>query len=155
MAKAPSPETCLPHHPKQQPRDHDSPGGCASSRANCGGRAATNYCFALRISSITFHLFRQFPYRVLVVPTPATMAPPNPTGFDMKTFKAAANPKSIWAQKDPWKRNEAWRYSGPFSRMNRLRNSFPGLGIATVAFAIYCGYEWAFLKDDHHGEGHH
>ncbi|KAI1926119.1 hypothetical protein LOZ58_000904 [Ophidiomyces ophidiicola] len=83
------------------------------------------------------------------------MAPPNPTGFDLQTFKAASNPKSIWAQKDPWKRREAWRYSGPFSRMNRLRGSFPGLGIATVAFAAYCGYEWAFMKDEHHGDGHH
>jgi NADH-ubiquinone oxidoreductase B12 subunit family len=55
---------------------------------------------------------------------------------------------------------EAWRYTGPFTRFNRFRGSFPGLGIATVAFAAYCGYEYMFLKDDHghgegHGEGHH
>ncbi|KAK2805539.1 hypothetical protein FQN50_006165 [Emmonsiellopsis sp. PD_5] len=76
------------------------------------------------------------------------MAAPNPTGFDMKTFKAAANPRSTWA-------NEAWRYTGPFSRWNRFKNGLPGLGIATVAFAAYCGYEWAFLTPEHHGEGHH
>ncbi|KAM5456257.1 hypothetical protein MaudCBS49596_001278 [Microsporum audouinii] len=86
------------------------------------------------------------------------MAPPNPTGFDMKTFKAAASPTSEWALRDPWKRNEAWRYTGPFSRWNRFKTGFPGLGIATVAFAIYCGYEYAFLNDNHHShkeEGHH
>ena len=33
---------------------------------------------------------------------------------------------------------------------------FPGFGIATVAFAAYCAYEYAFLKDDHShgGSGH-
>lgn len=56
---------------------------------------------------------------------------------------------------------EAWRYEGQFTRWNRLRYSFPGLGIATVAFAAYCGYEYMFLQDDHghaeggHGDGHH
>lgn len=56
---------------------------------------------------------------------------------------------------------EAWRYEGQFTRRNRLRYSFPGLGIATVAFAAYCGYEYMFLQDDHghaeggHGDGHH
>ncbi|TVY88861.1 hypothetical protein LAWI1_G006181 [Lachnellula willkommii] len=83
---------------------------------------------------------------------------PNLTGFDPKAFAAAAGtPKN-----DPWARAEAWRYSGPFTRWNRFKGSFPGLGIATVAFAAYCGYEYLFLKDDHHGhaegghsEGHH
>jgi NADH dehydrogenase (ubiquinone) 1 beta subcomplex subunit 3 len=51
--------------------------------------------------------------------------------------------------------SEAWRYSGPFKRWNRFKGSFPGLGIATVAFAVYCGYEYMFLQDDHHhAEGH-
>ncbi|KAK2786493.1 hypothetical protein FQN52_007798 [Onygenales sp. PD_12] len=83
------------------------------------------------------------------------MAAPNPTGFDMKTYKAAAHPRSTWAKRDPWARYEAWRYTGPFSRWNRFKNGLPGLGIATVAFAAYCGYEWAFLTPEHHGEGHH
>ncbi|KAG5301081.1 NADH-ubiquinone oxidoreductase [Histoplasma ohiense] len=83
------------------------------------------------------------------------MPPANPTGFDMKTFKAAAHPRSSWAKKDPWARYEAWRYSGPFSRWNRFKTGFPGLGIATVAFGIYCGYEWAFLTPKHHEENHH
>ncbi|PBP19889.1 hypothetical protein BUE80_DR009265 [Diplocarpon rosae] len=81
---------------------------------------------------------------------------PNLTGFDPKAYAAAAGtPKN-----DPWARFEAWRYTGPFTRANRFKNSFPGLGIATVAFAAYCGYEYFFLTDDHghgdgHGEGHH
>lgn len=50
--------------------------------------------------------------------------------------------------------SEAWRYSGPFTRFNRFRGTFPGFGIAAVAFATYCGYEYMFLNDDHHGEGH-
>ncbi|KAK2739430.1 hypothetical protein FQN57_006559 [Myotisia sp. PD_48] len=86
------------------------------------------------------------------------MSTPNPTGFDMKTYKAASSPNSVWARQDPWKRHEAWRYTGPFSRWNRFKTGLPGLGIATVAFAIYCGYEYAFLKDDHHAhhkEEHH
>ena len=49
------------------------------------------------------------------------------------------------------KLSEAWRYQGPFTRWNRFRGAFPGLGIATIAFTIYCGYEYLFLKDDHHG----
>lgn len=54
--------------------------------------------------------------------------------------------------------SEAWRYTGPFTRWNRFKGSVPGLGIATVAFAAYCAYEWAFLsKDSQHGhaEEHH
>jgi NADH dehydrogenase (ubiquinone) 1 beta subcomplex subunit 3 len=50
--------------------------------------------------------------------------------------------------------SEAWRYKGIFTRYNRFKGAFPGLGIATVAFAAYCGYEYMFLKDDHHAEGH-
>ena len=57
---------------------------------------------------------------------------------------------------------EAWRYTGPFTRFNRFKSAFPGLGIATVAFAAYCGYEYLFMKDENHGqagghggEGHH
>ncbi|OJD39067.1 nadh-ubiquinone oxidoreductase b12 subunit family protein [Diplodia corticola] len=81
------------------------------------------------------------------------MAPPNLTGFDPKKFAAAAGTPA----NDPWKRREAWRYTGPFSRWNRFKSAFPGLGIATVAFGVYLGYEAIFLKDDHahHGEGHH
>ena len=48
---------------------------------------------------------------------------------------------------------ETWRYTGPFSRFNRFKGAFPGLGIATVAFSAYCAYEWAFLSDDGHGHG--
>lgn len=50
--------------------------------------------------------------------------------------------------------SEKWRYTGLFSRWNRLKGAFPGFGIASVAFAGYCGYEYLFLKDEHHEEGH-
>ncbi|AOW26530.1 hypothetical protein MEM_00866 [Candida albicans L26] len=58
---------------------------------------------------------------------------------------------------NPWAKRDAWRYQGQFTRFNRFKNAFPGLGIATVAFALYCGYEQLVLKkDDHHDEhGHH
>ncbi|KAF4932105.1 hypothetical protein CGCVW01_v000049 [Colletotrichum viniferum] len=76
---------------------------------------------------------------------------PNVTGFDMRAFKEAAGQPRY----DPWERAESWRYKGPFTRFNRFKGSFPGLGIATVAFAGYCAYEYFFLADDHHhGDSH-
>jgi len=48
--------------------------------------------------------------------------------------------------------SEQWRYTGPFSRINRFRGSFPGLGIATGAFAVYLVAEQLFFKEEH---GHH
>lgn len=52
--------------------------------------------------------------------------------------------------------SEIWRYTGPFTRGNRFKGLFPGLGIATVAFAGYCAYEHFFLKDqEHHVEDYH
>ena len=87
----------------------------------------------------------------------------------MKKFAAASGTPA----KDPWARayglpitaivsctdkvprREAWRYTGPFTRRNRFRGMFPGFGIATVAFAAYCGYEYMFLNDNHHGDGGH
>ncbi|KAL0637032.1 hypothetical protein Q9L58_004014 [Maublancomyces gigas] len=62
---------------------------------------------------------------------------------------------------DPWAKMEcdsdAWRYSGPFTRFNRFKGAFPGLGIATVAFAGYCAYEAMFMSDTHahHAEAKH
>ncbi|KAI2612255.1 NADH-ubiquinone oxidoreductase B12 subunit family-domain-containing protein [Hypoxylon fragiforme] len=81
---------------------------------------------------------------------------PNLTGFDIKKFAHAAGPPRY----DPWERAEAWRYTGLFSRWNRFKGAFPGLGIATVAFIAYLGYEKMFLEEEHHhgdshGEGHH
>ncbi|KAF2841434.1 hypothetical protein M501DRAFT_1000650 [Patellaria atrata CBS 101060] len=83
------------------------------------------------------------------------MAPPRQdlTGFNPQKFAASSRMHT----NDPWARNEAWRYTGPFTRWNRLKNAFPGLGIATVAFGAYLAYEAVTLKDDHaHGqsEGH-
>jgi len=91
------------------------------------------------------------------------MAPrPNLTGFDPQKFAAASGQPAH----DPWARNEAWRYSGPFTRWNRYKGALPGLGIASVAFAGYLVYEQLFTShgilssshghgDSHHEEGHH
>lgn len=79
-------------------------------------------------------------------------SPPAIHGRD-STTNGAASPMESMLMTD----SEAWRYSGPFTRFQRFRGAFPGLGIATVAFAGYLAYEQAFLKDDHghgHGEGH-
>ncbi|RPA79972.1 hypothetical protein BJ508DRAFT_415622 [Ascobolus immersus RN42] len=78
-------------------------------------------------------------------------------GFDPRTFKLEMLNKKGPDFKDPWARNERWRYTGPFTRWNRFRNSLPGFGIACVAFAGYCAYEQLFLKKDSHGHGaeHH
>ncbi|KAK3375097.1 hypothetical protein B0H63DRAFT_481840 [Podospora didyma] len=76
---------------------------------------------------------------------------PSITGFDMKKFIASSGQPRY----DPWERAEAWRYTGTFSRWNRFKAGFPGLGIATVAFAGYCAYEHFFLKGDHHHEAAH
>jgi hypothetical protein len=51
--------------------------------------------------------------------------------------------------------SEHWRYTGPFSRFNRFKGSFPGLGIATVAFGAYLAAEqFGLIKDEggHHDE---
>ncbi|KAF9332675.1 endodeoxyribonuclease [Podila minutissima] len=57
---------------------------------------------------------------------------------------------------DPWAKHHAWRQHALFTRSARIRTMFPGLGIASVAFAAYLGYEYVTApKDAHHGEGHH
>lgn len=35
---------------------------------------------------------------------PSIMPTNNPTGFSISEFKAAASPRSVWAQRDPWAR---------------------------------------------------
>ncbi|KAJ1952607.1 hypothetical protein EC988_003460 [Linderina pennispora] len=54
--------------------------------------------------------------------------------------------------KDPWARREAWRSHPSFSKMAQLRGMFPGLGIATGLFAVYCVYDHFAAKpsDKHH-----
>jgi hypothetical protein len=49
--------------------------------------------------------------------------------------------------------SEQWRYTGPFSRFNRFKGSFPGLGIATVAFGAYLAAEQFGIIGD--AGGHH
>lgn len=49
--------------------------------------------------------------------------------------------------------SEAWRYSGPFkTSILRWKGAFPGLGVATGAFALYLAYDIFLAKDD---GGHH
>lgn len=55
---------------------------------------------------------------------------------------------------NPWAKRDAWRYTGQFSRFNRFKNAFPGLGIAIVAFSGYVAYEKFVLKKDDHHEHH-
>lgn len=62
-----------------------------------------------------------------------------------------AHAKQIWKgivadivepkRRDPWQRHEAWRYHPYFGPKNVLRKMFPGLGIATAAFAAYLWLE--------------
>ncbi|KAK9469734.1 NADH-ubiquinone oxidoreductase B12 subunit family-domain-containing protein [Lipomyces arxii] len=52
--------------------------------------------------------------------------------------------------KDPWERREAWRYTGQFSRFNRMKGMFPGLGLGTAAFVAYCIYEKLGEPASHH-----
>ncbi|KAI5790248.1 hypothetical protein EDC01DRAFT_658160 [Geopyxis carbonaria] len=70
--------------------------------------------------------------------------------FSAKTFDPKILLVAQPGRRDPWARYETWRHTGPFTRWNRFKGAFPGLGIATVAFAGYCVYEQLFLKDDHH-----
>ncbi|KAI9242759.1 MAG: hypothetical protein BYD32DRAFT_361804, partial [Podila humilis] len=52
---------------------------------------------------------------------------------------------------DPWAKHHAWRQHALFTRSARIRTMFPGLGIASVAFAAYLGYEYVTApKDAHH-----
>ena len=45
--------------------------------------------------------------------------------------------------------------TGPFTAWNRFKGGFPGLGIATAAFTVYCGYEYLFLNDKAHETAGH
>jgi NADH dehydrogenase (ubiquinone) 1 beta subcomplex subunit 3 len=71
-----------------------------------------------------------------------------------KRVLGAYSPRSIQKLTTTFRR-ETWRYTGPFTRWNRFKGAFPGLGIATVAFAGYLVYEAIFLRKPHgHAEGH-
>ncbi|KAJ3148607.1 hypothetical protein HDU89_004705 [Geranomyces variabilis] len=106
--------------------------------------------------------------------------PPEFPYFPFKTWRV--NPSYLEGRvrhADPWGRREAWRYNDFFSAKNRIRNMTPGLGIATVAFAVYVAYDkwyqssgpgaeenakWAKWMEEReeriggggsHGHGHH
>ena len=67
--------------------------------------------------------FRFFPFKYLTV-LPRSLARPLP-------------PHTV----DPWEKREAWRFHPFFSQENRIRNLFPGLGLATVAFIGYVAFD--------------
>lgn len=87
---------------------------------------------------------------------PAGFWPPGPPSFHrdpavvdeanrlytdtLRHYKSlGAKSRQEWA--DPWARREEWRYHPYFSGANVLKNAFPGLSWAVVAFGVYCGYE--------------
>ncbi|KAI9140828.1 NADH-ubiquinone oxidoreductase B12 subunit family-domain-containing protein [Paraphysoderma sedebokerense] len=53
--------------------------------------------------------------------------------------------------RNPWARVDAWRNHPIFSRTAMFRGAFPGLGIATVAFTIYCVGEYVMESNQSHG----
>lgn len=78
-----------------------------------------------------------FPWRILR---------PNPP------FLKGSLPSNI---KDPWARRDTWRYHSIFDIRNQTRLAFPGLGLGSAAFAVYCAVEYLLGSgDDHHGHGH-
>lgn len=56
--------------------------------------------------------------------------------------------------RDPWLRNEAWRYMGEYAKPVTMRQAlFRGFKWGFLAFAVSLGVEYAFFppkKDDHH-----
>ncbi len=67
--------------------------------------------------------FRLFPWSLTTV-LPPPLARPLPASIS-----------------DPWAKREAWRHDPFFSVNNRLAFLFPGLGLATGAFAVYVAYD--------------
>lgn len=153
---------------------HNSPSSCIiRHQIHCslrGGLAERYTCIANGFESLLTNSLTSIMAR-----------PPNLTGFDMQKLVTSSRSgrKDAWARMyefiqatgeigssnglaDAIDHREQWRYTGPFTRFNRFKSAFPGLGIATVAFAAYCGFEYFFLSNDDHGhsetsksEGHH
>lgn len=63
-------------------------------------------------------------------------------------FKANPEPHLKNILKDPWYRREAWRWNPYFSPINVFRKSFPGLGIASLAFSAYLVYDLFIATTD-------
>jgi len=58
--------------------------------------------------------------------------------------------------RDPWAKAEAWRKHPVFSKTTILRNTFPGFGIAVVAFTAYVIADNLYLSKQKPGShGHH
>lgn len=71
-----------------------------SSLANCSSES-TEFVPCPFVAYLYAYQISQYPSTVHQT---STMAPRNPTGFDMREFKAAASPSSVWAKRDPWAR---------------------------------------------------
>ena len=91
---------------------------------------------------------------------------------DWRLFKVENAPELAEVQhrlaaqglKDPWLRNEVWRYDSQFGavpvRTGMLRNAGTGmkwgLALAVGTVLLQTGYNAVFKKGDaHHGHGHH
>lgn len=55
---------------------------------------------------------------------------------------------------DPWYRFYEWKTHPYFSKTNQLKKAFPGLGIATVAFGLYCIYDEFIVKKNSGHKAH-
>ncbi|ODQ48156.1 hypothetical protein PICMEDRAFT_15973 [Pichia membranifaciens NRRL Y-2026] len=51
---------------------------------------------------------------------------------------------------DPWKKRDAWRYQGVFSKSQRFKGLFPGFYIGLGAFVAYSVYEDYLAPKPHH-----
>uniref|UniRef100_A0A6M2E510 NADH dehydrogenase [ubiquinone] 1 beta subcomplex subunit 3 n=1 Tax=Amblyomma tuberculatum TaxID=48802 RepID=A0A6M2E510_9ACAR len=99
-------------------------------------------------------------------------APKLPPVPDYRIYKVEDVPRLVKLRdalarqglKDPWIRNEVWRYSAhmktpPSAAFKSLvfRGLKPGFLLAVGTIVLEKGYDYAFKKDDHHhsGDAHH
>uniref|UniRef100_A0A023FWD5 NADH dehydrogenase [ubiquinone] 1 beta subcomplex subunit 3 n=1 Tax=Amblyomma parvum TaxID=251391 RepID=A0A023FWD5_AMBPA len=99
-------------------------------------------------------------------------APKPPPVPDYRTYKVEDVPRLVKLRetlarqglKDPWIRNEVWRYSllTQTSRLTALkilatRGMKPGFLLAVGTIILEKAYDYAFKKDDHHHheDAHH
>ncbi|PIK53836.1 putative NADH dehydrogenase [Apostichopus japonicus] len=78
---------------------------------------------------------------------------------DWKTWKVEDVPELMSLKqrlaakglKDPWIRNEVWRFQPGMGKMPWYKLVFKGFGLGAGAFIIAVGLEKLFWKDDDHG----
>ncbi|GAB6024174.1 NADH dehydrogenase (ubiquinone) 1 beta subcomplex [Chamberlinius hualienensis] len=84
---------------------------------------------------------------------------------DWKIYKVEDVPQLVTLQnllaqkglKDPWLRNEVWRYHKNFGTIpQRIRKTFfTGFGVGFAAFLATIAFEKLTQKDDEHGHADH